>query len=210
MRKYQHKQVLKLLKTIKQALTAKLYGDCQEGALSLCDFIEALEGNEEAGAETVTLLVEFCELLFKANNGEIGEKVLHKHLIKIENNINYKLKSNKIEIIFLSYKASMSDSIETIYLATKNDPNCDAYWIPIPYYSRNSDGSFGEMHYEDSVYYGKNIECTDFREYDIKERHPDVVFTFNPYDIQKTAFPDSFFMFNKAEHPNVEVIDLTF
>ena len=34
--------------------------------------------------------------------------------------------------------------------------------------------------------------------------------TFRPYDVHKTALPDSFFTFNKLEHPDVEIIDLTF
>ena len=34
--------------------------------------------------------------------------------------------------------------------------------------------------------------------------------SFKPYEIQKTALRDAFFKFNHLEHPNVEVIDLTF
>ena len=34
--------------------------------------------------------------------------------------------------------------------------------------------------------------------------------SFKPYDIAKTAIPDSLFVFNPKEHPGVEVIDLTF
>jgi outer membrane lipoprotein-sorting protein len=34
--------------------------------------------------------------------------------------------------------------------------------------------------------------------------------SFKPYDIQSAALRDSFFTFNAIEHPNVEVIDLTF
>jgi hypothetical protein len=49
--------------------------------------------------------------------------------------VKTELKPNQIEVAFLSYKASMSDCIETIYLAAKADPMCDAYWIPIPYYT---------------------------------------------------------------------------
>jgi len=33
---------------------------------------------------------------------------------------------------------------------------------------------------------------------------------FKPYNIIQSALRDSFFVFNRAEHPNVEVIDLTF
>ena len=34
--------------------------------------------------------------------------------------------------------------------------------------------------------------------------------SFKPYNVFQTALRDSFFVFNKNEHPNVEVIDLTF
>ena len=34
--------------------------------------------------------------------------------------------------------------------------------------------------------------------------------SFNPYTIYQTALRDSFFVFNKGEFPNVEIIDLTF
>jgi len=184
MRKHQQKQILDVLKTINQAQSAKLYGDCQEGALSLCDFIESIEGDENSKSEVVELLVDYCELLFKANSGEIGEKTLRKHLIKIENSVNHKLKPNKIEMIFLSYKASMSDSLETIYLAAKADTNCDAYWIPIPYYEYDTTTGqrTAKMCYEGAEHYPNYIECTDWQAYDIEKRRPDVIFTFNPYD----------------------------
>jgi len=38
------------------------------------------------------------------------------------------------------------------------------------------------MHYEGADCYGDNIEVTDWREYDIKARRPDVIVTFSPYD----------------------------
>ena len=34
--------------------------------------------------------------------------------------------------------------------------------------------------------------------------------SFKPYNINKNALPDSFFVFNKTEHPGVDVIDLSF
>ena len=179
MRKHQQKQILELLETVREAQSAKLYADCQDGALAVAGYIGDIEGE---GTETEALLVDYCELVFKASNGEIGENTLRRHLNKIENSVNDELKPNRIEIAFLSYKASMSDSIESIYLAAKADPDCDAFWMPIPYYDKNTDGSFGKMHYEGAECYGDNIECTDWRKYDIKARRPDVIFTFNPYD----------------------------
>ena len=183
MRKHQQKQILDVLKTIEQAQLAKLYGDCQEGALSLCDFIESIEGNESAGAEVVSLLVDYCELLFKANSGEVGEKTLRKHLIKIENGVTYNLKANRIEMAFISYKAAMADSLETIYLAAKADPNCDAYFIPIPYYEMLPNGQRGQLHYEGEEFYDSNkITITHYKDYNIEQRQPCAIFHFNPYD----------------------------
>jgi len=183
MRKHQQKQILDVLKTIEQAQSAKLYGDCQEGALSLCDFIESIEGNESAGAEVVSLLVDYCELLFKANSGEVGEKTLRKHLVKIENGVTYNLKANRIEMAFISYKAAMADSLETIYLAAKADPNCDAYFIPIPYYEMLPNGQRGQLHYEGEEFYDSNkITITHYKDYNIEQRQPCAIFHFNPYD----------------------------
>lgn len=179
MRRHQQQQILELLKTISDAQAAGLYADCQQGALTIGEYIEGIEGE---GTQTVALLEEYCDKLFQASNGEIGERALGKQLLKIENSVKNELKPNKIEIAFLSYKASMSDSIESIYLAAKDDPECDAYWIPIPYFDKNNDGSFGTMHLEGADCYSDKIECTDWQEYDIEARHPDAIFTFSPYD----------------------------
>jgi hypothetical protein len=179
MRKHQQRQILELLQTIVQAQSMGMYANCQKGAQGLVEFIEQIEGE---GTQTVALLVEYYELLFRANEGEIGEKPLREHLVQIESSVRSELKPNKIEIAFLSYNASMSDSIESIYLAAKADPDCDAYWIPIPYFERKSDGSFGTMRHEGADHYSDGIECTDWRQYDIEARHPDAVFTFAPYD----------------------------
>ncbi|MCL2603243.1 MAG: hypothetical protein FWD90_02045 [Defluviitaleaceae bacterium] len=93
----------------------------------------------------------------------------------------------RIEVAFISYKAAMSDALETIYLAAKDDPDCDAYWIPVPYYGKNTDGTHGEMHYEGADCYGPQFEITDWQMYDMEARRPDVVFTFYPYDNHNVA-----------------------
>ena len=179
MRVHQQRLILELLKTIYETQVDGFYADCQEGAIGVGEYIESIEGE---GTQTVALLEEYCELLFKANNGEASEKQLRRHMIKIENSVKTELKPTRIEIAFLSYKASMSDSIESVFLSAKGDPDCDAYWIPIPYFDRNTDGSFGTMHFEGAECYSDRLEVTKWQEYDVEARHPDVIFTFNPYD----------------------------
>jgi len=179
MRKRQQKQLLELIKTIEEAQAADLYADCQECAISIGEYIEQVEGE---GTQTVSLLEDYCELVYRASIGEAGSNALKKQLQRVENSIKNELKPTRVEMVFLSYNASMSDSLESIYLAAKDDPDCDAYWIPIPYYEINPDGTHGTMHYEGQDHYKPHIVCTDWQAYDIESRCPDVVFTFSPYD----------------------------
>lgn len=83
--------------------------------------------------------------------------------------------------MFLPYKASMWDSLESVWKAADADPDCDAYVIPIPYYDKNPDGSVREMHYEGDEY-PDYVPVMDYRAYDLEKRHPDMVFIHNPYD----------------------------
>jgi len=104
------------------------------------------------------------------------------------------LKPDRLEIAFLPYKASMFDSMESVWLAAKDDPDCDAYVIPIPYYERLSDGSLGQMYYEGADYHSY-VPITDWREYSISERRPDIIVIHNPYDgvnLVTTVHPDFF------------------
>lgn len=189
MRKQHQKQILELLESIRQAQSAKMYSECQEAAESLITFIA---GISDKGQKTVNLLAEYIELLFKAHIGEIREKLLKRHLIKIENSVKSELKPDKIEVVFFPYKASMWDSLESVYLTAKDDVQCDVYCVPIPYFDKNSDGSLGQMHYEGNEY-PKDIEVIPWQAYNIEQRHPDIVFVHNPYDsnnLVTTVHPD--------------------
>jgi len=179
MRKQYQKQVLDLMQMIKQIQSAGLYADCQNAAATVSEFIDNFAGK---GTKTAELLGEYCNLLLSMNSGDITADCLTEHLNKIENSVKSELRSNKIEIAFLSYKSSMSDCLESIYLAAKADPDCDAYWIPIPYFERNYDGSFGASHYEGAEHYDESFVCVNWFDYDIEARRPDIIFTFAPYD----------------------------
>lgn len=179
MRKNQQRQILQLIHTIHEAQAAGLYGDCQDGAIALSEFIDSIEGEN---SEVSELLELYYILLFQVHSGETDKFVLENHLKQIEECVRIRMKPDKIEVVFLSYKSSMSDSIESVYQAAKSDPCCDAYWIPIPYFDRKDDGTLGTMHFEGEECYGDHIQCTDWREYDIESRHPDIIVTFNPYD----------------------------
>lgn len=66
-------------------------------------------------------------------------------------------------------------------MAANEDPDCDAYVIPIPYYDKNPDGTFGKMH-DESAMYPDYVSVVNYNEYDFAARQPDMIFIHNPYD----------------------------
>ncbi len=191
-----HEEIKTALRQRNYGTVKSMLGECQEFAVSIGESIERLEGKEHA---TVRCLEEYCELLFhvyeELDHGAIDEikiqKRLKKQAIKLENSVKNNIKTQK-EIVFLPYKASMWDSLESIYFAAAENKDCVAYVIPIPYYDRNPDGSFGEMHYE-GFDFPENIIITSWQKYSIKERRPDVIYIHNPYDnfnIVTSVHPD--------------------
>ncbi len=189
MRPYQQRQILETVQTLNEAVgefakqpdlnkASGLIAECMEFTHVIKNFIDDLTGKE---THTGRLLTEYAALLEKYAGGEVTTDKLYKQIAKIESSVKTELKPDKIEVVFLSYNASMSDSLMSIYLSALADPDCDAYWIPIPYYRVESDGSLGELHFDAYGAY-PGIECTDWREYDIEARHPEAIFTFNGYD----------------------------
>ncbi len=201
MRKAQQREILDILKTLEEAhgeirnlLRQDMQGsqsiqnmlcECQESAISLGGSIEKLEGE---GHKTVACLEEYCELLFKISeeikSGGINPNRIHKslnrQLIRIGNSAKNDIRIKK-EVVFLPYKASMWDSMESVWMEADKDEDCDAYVVAIPYYERNRDGSLGTMHYEGGEY-PDYVPVTDWQSYKIEERKPDAAYIQNPYD----------------------------
>ena len=107
----------------------------------------------------------------------------------------------KKEVVFLPYKASMWDSLESVYLAAREDEDCDAYVVPIPYYDKLPDDSLGELHYEGNEY-PPDIEITYYEDYNLEERRPDAIYIHNPYDRWNTVtcVPERFFCSNLKKY----------
>ena len=167
-------------------LAQELLGQCQQGAIELGNLIEKTEGE---GFVTVSYLEKYCEIVYGfyqeiSSEVEVNAEKVYKHLRKtlltIENSVRNDIPLRK-EVVFFPYKASMWDSLESVYLAAKEDPECDAYCVPIPYFDKNPDGSLGQVHYEGREY-PKDIEVIDWQSYKLEERRPDVVYIHNPYD----------------------------
>ncbi len=181
-----HGAVKKSMEARDEGTVLDLLGQCQEAAIQLGTMIEAEEGE---GFATVKLLEDYCELVFQVYtlvtqkqplNPSKVHKQLKKQLIPIDNSIRQDIQE-RLEVVFLPYKVSMWDSLESVWMAAQADEGCDAYVVPIPYFDRNQGGDFGQMHYEGESY-PEYVPVTNYEDYDFEERHPDAVFIHNPYD----------------------------
>lgn len=84
-------------------------------------------------------------------------------------------------VLFLPYKYSMWDSFASIFEAAKEDENCEAYVMPIPYYDKDQEGNFTEMH-DESGSYPDDIGIISWQDNQVDEIDPDIIFIHNPYD----------------------------
>ncbi len=181
-----HEAVGKAVSTGKNYIAMELLEQCQEGAIQLGELVEKAEGE---GCGMIPLLEDYCELVYqiyeevRQGQGASADRIsedLQQSLIKIEKYLRDNIKT-RTEIVFLPYKASMWDSLESVWKAAEEDPDCDAYVIPIPYFDKNPDGSLREAHYEGDLY-PEYVPVTDYNDYNFDARRPDMIYIHNPYD----------------------------
>ena len=160
--------------------------DCQQGAVRLGNMIESSEGEDFV---IVRMIGNYCEWIYqiyeKLHHYEADEVISmyeesHKLLAQIADSLEHEVKI-RWEVVFLPYKASMWDSLESVWKAAEADEECDAYVIPVPYYDKHPDGTFGEYHYEKDLF-PEYVPVTNYLDYDFGGHRPDMIFIHNPYD----------------------------
>lgn len=196
MRKYIKNRINKAIDIIKDAHNTleqiilenenslmELLAGLQKSAIWIGNEIEKSEGE---GHEIVLLLEDYCELVWQCSQSNVlqDQKGYINKLKETIEIISVRIKKDIpeiYEIVFLPYKASMWDTMESIWKAANKNEKCQVLVVPIPYFEKNSDGSFGKMQY-DGQSYPKDVPIVDWEHYDIKNRHPDIIFIHNPYD----------------------------
>lgn len=221
MRKKDKKQILELICTLEEAnkrllpviskitdeeLTTML-SDEQEAVISIGNRIEELEGE---GTKAVGILEQYCDILWQISQEtesaqkRRGIEQLLEYLCKEKDAINDMHET--LDVVFLPYKASMWDCMETVWKAADEDPDCNAYVIPIPYFDLKPDGTTGEMHYEDDLM-PEYIPTISYRDYDIEKEHPAIIYIHNPYDEynQVTSVHPDYYSYVLKEHTDMLV-----
>lgn len=182
-----HGAIRKWLEKGNRTNVMRLLSNCQESAIEAGNLIEKTEGEDVPAIRTIEDYCEACWQIYeRTQQGEEQSpsgvyRLLQRKLAEMDSSVRLSIPV-RLEVAFFCYKADMSDCLESIYHAVKEDPSCDAYFVPIPYYERYPDGTFGEMHDEAEKGYPGAYDLVDWRSYDVEVRRPDIIYIMNPYD----------------------------
>ena len=92
----------------------------------------------------------------------------------ISENIVYK-------VVFMPYKASMWDSLESIWMAADKDERCEALVVPITYYELDNNQNPIKKVNERNLF-PEYVNTVNDEEYDLENDLPDIIYIHNPYD----------------------------
>lgn len=197
MKKYKKKELQNVIDTFRkvnnligkegkgQETALDTLSQCQQTAIIIGSYMET-QGT--VGENIIHVLEAYCESLYQMNKVlqdtnkryAIAE-VICGQLNELETMIDNELPEDKRTIAFFVYKASMWDSLESIWKEAVTDVQCETYVIPIPYFDRNADRTLGEMHYEGGEL-PADIPITDWKNLVLEEMQLDVAYIHNPYD----------------------------
>lgn len=187
--------VLKFLLDGRIQEVLQLLAECQDSAIALGSHIEKLYGMQ---TKTVAALEQYCNALYQMSvavnefaddaNSDAGVQTsveaVYDDFAQVTQLIveTYEAEfPERSEVVFLPYNASMWDSLESVWEAADEDPDCEAYVVPIPYYKLGEGKKVKEICYEGELY-PKDVPVVHYTEYDIALRQPDKIFIHNPYD----------------------------
>lgn len=157
--------------------------NCQEYMIQIDEIVEHSEGENLSFIHDMELYCENVYLLSQNDNDNDQGNQYWKQMTESFAAVLDGIETVQVkkEIVFFPYKASMWDSLESIWMAAEHDPECMVSVVPIPYYERNESGQFVAEKYEINQF-PPYVPVIDYRKYIVSQRLPDVAYIHNPFD----------------------------
>ena len=196
------KQILDLIETIREM---------QNHFLKFPTDIEKYKGDCTAAIEIIKKTVEeedrekieVLEQLHKIYQEEIqiiaSSSIIFEKLNELESIINtFKV---KWRMVFLPYKASMWNSMESIWREAIKDSRCEVYVLCLPYMVFDGTGKLQKVVSEEA-YFPKYVEVKSLGKHVIEQMQPEFVIIHNPYDEYNnlTRVPEEYYARNLRNH----------
>lgn len=137
------------------------------------DNMAVLENEKDAGQRYSELLDEFKKKI-ESSDIEGAKKTADDFKNLISGSIVYK-------VVFMPYKASMWDSLESVWMAADKDERCEALVVPITYYELDSNRNPAKKVNEREGF-PEYVPVVNDEEYDLENDRPDIIYIHNPYD----------------------------
>ncbi len=160
--------------------------DCQNAAMLIGNALEQDEQDHpdmyKGASEVVKDLEEYCEKLYQVSLLESVSRENRGILNASTKQIRKGLEALplRFKVVFFPYKAEMWDSLESIYLAAKEDERCEVKVVPVPYMEYQNQTGKWESRYDGGRFEG--TEVTFYGDYHLEEELPDVGYIHYPYD----------------------------
>lgn len=205
-------EVLAIIKGEDEAGLMNVLADAQDAAVAVGCKIEEAEGVEETRALAVTeaeknaksenfsgkiieQLEKYCELLWQITQAQETQLrlALADSAWRVLNDVKQGVEqiSEQMAVVFMPYKATMWDCMESVWMATCEDQNCVPFVVPIPYFDLK-DGQVTTRYYEGDKF-PHYVPVTDYSNFPLEEMHPSAIFIHNPFDdcnIVTTVLPE--------------------
>ena len=189
-----HEQIRQMAEEGQTDVAAQLLGECQNVAIQLGTMIESECGE---GHATVRVLERYCEEVFRLHESisavnaiedSADETVIQNvfaGLTAFENTLAESISHDireKREVVFVPYKDSYWNAMESVWQAAMEEEDTEVYVIPAPYYYKDDYGNTkkDEPHYETD--YPRGVQITSYEEYNFEIHHPDRIIIQCPYD----------------------------
>lgn len=198
MRKPKKEEILSMVGTLKKGVRLlssmvgvtnidavfELLADIQNGVIAVG---ETVESSEPDCGDMIRPLEEYCELLYGAGEefqekGEFSSLTLQK-LESALGEIEESMRRLPVfhEIVFMPYKASMWDSMESVWLAAKKDERCRCHVVPLPYYEK--DGESGRFVLKCELdRFPAYVPVVSWETFHLEKRKADIIYIHNPFD----------------------------
>lgn len=174
-------EIEKYFRIIEKAKTPdfEAFQESQQLAIDMGTLIEKCRGE---GHPTVHILEAYCEVIFQLSETHAVEllsrleEILSELKISIQKNI-----LERKEAVFLPYKVSGWEYMQSVWRAAMDDDECDVYVIPIPYFYKEYDGTLYDMQYE-AEQFPEGVKIVKYDQFDFELHYPEMIFIQNPYD----------------------------
>ena len=137
------------------------------------DNTAVLETEKDAGQMYSELLNEFKKKI-ESSDIEGAKKTADDFKNLISDSVVYK-------VVFMPYKASMWDSLESVWMAADKDKRCEAVVVPITYYELDSNRNPAKRVNEREEF-PEYVPVVNDEKYDLEHDLPDIIYIHNPYD----------------------------